>query len=193
MARRKKELVMPHLNNCGGDLSKMWYVEYSIRNPQSGEMERVRHYDGINQYSTYGERFAEAQKVFEYYTRQILAGSISYQKFAEFVDLLLYDGQAAFSKKRTAPAGHIKVYLSEFLRIKSLEINANSIRSYTSKLRLFYLYAEEKNITNKPVTYYTQEIITDFLRNLTIKGLSRITMCKYEGLLHSFFGYLKTK
>ncbi|MDR1097366.1 MAG: site-specific integrase, partial [Tannerella sp.] len=193
MARRKKELVMPHLNNCGGDLSKMWYVEYSIRNPQSGEMERVRHYDGINQCSTYEERLAEAQKVIEYYTRQIQAGSVSYQKFSEYEDLLLYDGQAAFSKKRTAPAGHIKMYLSEFLRIKSLEINVNSIRSYTSQLRLFYLYAEEKSITNKPATYYTQEIIIDFLRSLAAKGLSRITIRKYEELLHNFFEYLKTK
>ncbi|MDR1222609.1 MAG: tyrosine-type recombinase/integrase [Tannerella sp.] len=85
------------------------------------------------------------------------------------------------------------MYLSEFLRIKSLEINVNSIRSYTSQLRLFYLYAEEKSITNKPATYYTQEIITDFLRNLAAKGLSRITIRKYEELLHNFFEYLKTK
>jgi integrase len=31
MARRRKEVVMPHLNDCGGDLTKKWYVEYSIR------------------------------------------------------------------------------------------------------------------------------------------------------------------
>jgi hypothetical protein len=44
MARRRKEVVMPHLNNCGRDIKKNWYVEYSIKNPQSGEMERIRHY-----------------------------------------------------------------------------------------------------------------------------------------------------
>jgi len=31
MARRKKEIVVPHLNDCGGDLTKKWYVEYSIK------------------------------------------------------------------------------------------------------------------------------------------------------------------
>ncbi len=35
MARRQKEIIMPHLNNCGGDLTKKWYVEYSIRNPKT--------------------------------------------------------------------------------------------------------------------------------------------------------------
>ena len=42
MARRKKEIVMPHLNDCGGDLTKKWYVEYSIRNPKTDKMEGLR-------------------------------------------------------------------------------------------------------------------------------------------------------
>jgi len=35
MARRKKEIIWPHLNNAGGNLNKLWYVEYSLRNPLS--------------------------------------------------------------------------------------------------------------------------------------------------------------
>jgi integrase len=194
MARRRKEVVMPHLNNCGGDMKKNWYVEYSIRNPQSGEMERIRHYDGINQFSTYGERFAAAQKIIEYYNRQITSGSISHQQVLEYEYLLLYDGQGSFTRKRTVPAGHIKIYLSEFLKVKQMEVNKTSIRTYTSQLRSFYHYAEEKDMTNKPATFYTQEIITDFLRNLVDKkGLAKVTVRKYEEILHSFFGYLKTK
>jgi hypothetical protein len=48
---------MPHLNDCCGDLTKKWYVEYSIRNPQSGKMERIWIYDEINPFSTFRERF----------------------------------------------------------------------------------------------------------------------------------------
>ena len=40
MARKQKEIVMPHLNDCCGDLKKQWFVEYSIRNPKTGKMER---------------------------------------------------------------------------------------------------------------------------------------------------------
>jgi integrase len=50
MARRQKEIIMPHLNDCGGDLKKKWHVEYSIGNPQSGKMERIRTYDGIGMF-----------------------------------------------------------------------------------------------------------------------------------------------
>jgi hypothetical protein len=55
MTRRRKEIIMPHLNDNNGDLTKKWYVEYSIRNPKNGKMERIRIYDGIDQYSTYKE------------------------------------------------------------------------------------------------------------------------------------------
>ena len=194
MARRKKEIIMPHLNDCGGDLTKKWYVEYSIRNPKTFKMERVRIYESINQFSTYEERFNLAQKVIVHYSKQIQSGNISYQEFVEYEDMLLYDGQGSFSKTRMAKVGSIKVYLSDFLKIKKLEVSSVSLRSYTSKLRLFCLYAEKQKIIDKPVTYYTNEIIVNFLRYIVEqKELSRITILKYEQILHNFFAYLKKK
>ena len=92
MARKQKEIIMPHFNDCGGDLTKKWYVEYSIRNPKTLKMERVRIYECINQFSTYRERFDFAQGVIVHYSKQIQLGNISYQEFVE-EDMLLYDGQ----------------------------------------------------------------------------------------------------
>jgi hypothetical protein len=43
MSRRKKEIILPHLNDSGGDMSKTWYVEYSLKNPVTGKTERFRH------------------------------------------------------------------------------------------------------------------------------------------------------
>ena len=194
MARRRKEIIMPHLNDCGGDLAKKWYVEYSIRNPKTGKMERVRNYDGINQFSTYQERFDFAQKIIVNYSHLIRSGNISYQEFTEYEDLLLYDGQSSFSSKRLAKPGSIRIYLSDFLQLKKLEVSKKSLETYRSKLRLFCLYAERKNIIDKPATYYTNEVITDFLRDLVNKkGLSRKSVDKYEQILHSFFKYLNKK
>ena len=194
MARRKKEIVVPHLNDCGGDLTKKWYVEYSIRNPKTDKMERVRSYEDINRFSTKEERYDSAQKIIESYSKAIQSGNISYQKFVEYEDLLLYDGQSSFSKTRTAKVGSIKVYLSDFIQIKKLEVPPVSLNSYISKLRLFCLWAEKQNILDKPVTYYTNEIIADFLRHIVEqKELSRVTILKYEQILHTFFLYLKKK
>ncbi|MDR2913543.1 MAG: site-specific integrase [Tannerella sp.] len=194
MARRQKEIIMPHLNDCCGDLTKKWYVEYSIRNPQSGKMERIRTYDGINQFSTYQGRYNFAQKLIKQYSEQIKAGDISYQEFVEYNDMLLYDGEGSFTRKRKAKAGNIKIYLSDFLQIKKLEVNKKSFETYRSKLRLFCMYAEKSDLINKPATYYTNEIITDFLRDLVNrKNLSRKSIEKYEQILHSFFKYLNKK
>ncbi|MDR1381352.1 MAG: site-specific recombinase, partial [Tannerella sp.] len=194
MARRQKELVMPHLNDCCGDLNKKWYVEYSIRNPQSGKMERVRIYDKINGYSTYNERFDFAQKIIKTLSDGIRSGSISFQELVEYEDLLLYDGEGGLSRKRQTKAGSIRIYLSDFLRMKELEINRKSFETYRSKLRLFCLYAERCKLIDKPATYYSNEIMIDFFRELAQrKNLSRKSIEKYQQILHSFFKYLNKK
>jgi site-specific recombinase XerD len=121
-------------------------------------------------------------------------GKISYQEFVEYEYLLLYDGQGSFSKERLAKPGSVRIYLSEFLQIKKLEINKKSFETYTSKLRMFCLYAERKNIIDKPVTYYMNEIVTEFLKDLALKrNLSKKSIEKYEQILHSFFEYLVKK
>ncbi|MDR1676215.1 MAG: site-specific integrase, partial [Tannerella sp.] len=194
MARRKKEIVMPHLNDCGGDLSKKWYVEYSIRNPQTDNMERVRLYEEINRFQTCRERYVCARKIIENCSNQIRNGRISYQEFVEYDDLLLYDGQGSFTKKRLATAGSMKIHLSEFLQKKKTEVGEGSLRTYTSELRLFYLYLEEKGIDEKTAAYFTADIMSDFLRELVQKKqLSSVTIRKYKQTLNSFFVFLKSK
>ncbi len=194
MARRRKEIVMPHLNDCGGDISKKWYVEYSIRNPQTGKMERIRHYDGINQYYTAKERCKYAEGIIADYSQKILSGSITYQEFNQYEDFLLYDGQRCFTKKSVAPVRSIRLYISDFLQIKKLEVNEDSLRTYISQLRIFCQYAELKRVIDKPATYYTHDFITEYLHYLVKeKGLSRATILKHKQLLHNLFNFLKRK
>ena len=185
---------MPHLNDCRGDIKKQWYVEYSIRNPKTGKMERVKIYDKINKFSTYDERFDYAKKIIKDYSKQIKNGTISFQEFIEYEDMLLYDGQGSFSRKRLTKAGGIKKYLSDFLKKKKLEVVDKSYRSYQSKLRIFCSFAESKKMIDKPVTVFTNEVIADFLSELVInKSLSKKTIRAYEQILHTFFDYLKKK
>jgi len=88
MARRRKEVVMPHLNDCDGDLTKKWYVEYSLRNPKTDKMERVRYYEDINAFQTYHERLGCAQKIIKKYSEQIIHGKLTMLKFVEYQDYL---------------------------------------------------------------------------------------------------------
>ena len=48
MARTKDLISFPLLNDCGGDLSKGWYVQYSYYLPLSGDRIRKRLFSGLN-------------------------------------------------------------------------------------------------------------------------------------------------
>ena len=37
--KREKLVILPKLNDCNRDLSKQWFVYYSVHNPQTGEIE----------------------------------------------------------------------------------------------------------------------------------------------------------
>ena len=157
-------------------------------------MERVKIYDGLNKFSTYDERFDFAKKIIKKYSRKIREGKISIQEFVEYEDLLLYDGQSCFTRKRLAKPGAMKVYLSDYLKKKKIEVNEKTYKSYQSKLRIFCLFAESKKMINNPVTSFTNEFFADFLGELVIKkNLSKKTVSAYEHILYNFFAYLKKK
>ena len=46
--KRKKIVILPKLNDAGGDLSKKWFVFYSVRDPRTDKMERFRVFEGLN-------------------------------------------------------------------------------------------------------------------------------------------------
>ena len=40
--KRKKIVILPKLNDAGGDLSKKWFIYYSVRDPRTDKMKRFR-------------------------------------------------------------------------------------------------------------------------------------------------------
>lgn len=85
----------------------------------------------------------------------------------------------------------IRVHLSEFLAMKKIEVTQKSYQTYQSKLRIFCEWAEHSGIDKIHVGFITTEHIQDFLRMIAeSKQLSRLTLQKYEQILHSFFDWL---
>ena len=39
---RKKMIILPQLYNADGNISKTWFVYYSVRDPRSGKMIRFK-------------------------------------------------------------------------------------------------------------------------------------------------------
>jgi integrase len=192
MGRRKQEIIWPHLCDGGGKLEATWYVEYSIRNPVTGKMERLRHYDGFRDIDTPKGRQLYAKKIIRKITADIRNGNTGFEAEIEYEDMLGFGGgQSRFAKKKKTFAGSVNLYLSGFLKYKMSEINTKSLESYRSKLRIFKEFLDSKKMSDKPVLLINNDLIIEFLKALVEdKALARKTIEKYQQILHTFFRHL---
>jgi len=190
MARRKKDIIWPHLCDAGGDPCKLWYVEYSLRNPVNNKMERFRHYDGFRGIPA-EERYLFANQLIEDYKRKIITGEIGFVDIVEYTDMLIYDGSATFAKAQETASGSTRFYISDFIEYKKPEISLKTLQTYRSKFRYFIFYLESKKLADKPVSFINNDIIVDFLRKMTDeRSLSRRSIEKYQQILYTFFTYI---
>ena len=192
MGRKKALMVMPHLVDCGGDLMKEWFVEYSMRSPYTGEMKRFREYRGLNALKTADERYSFAQTVIDEIKQNILNGWSPFEKPREtYQDNLLFDTVAKRWGTEKEGVVNIRMYLSEFLGVKKGSVSPRSYQTYQSKLRIFCEWAEVRGLQDVHVGFINTEHIREFLQNIAEdKQLSRLTMDKYTQILHSFFEFL---
>ncbi len=191
MSRPKKDIIYPHLNNSGGDLSKDWYVEFAIRNESSGKMERKRIYDGFKNLDTYELKMEHAENLIRDYSDRIKRGQISIQKLIEYKDELMFDTNTFKSRKKLGKVNTFGVLASDFIIYKRSEVNNKSMQSYKSKLRTFQNYLEKHNLHDKPITSIDNSFIISFLKELAENDeLSRMTIEKYQQIMHSFFVYV---
>lgn len=189
--RTKRDVILPKLKNAKGDMNSDWYVEFSIRNPESGKMERKRIYTGFKEIETYEARMEHGYKLVEEYTKRIKSGEISTEKMVEYEDELMFDTNTYKSRKRLGKENTFRVLASDFIVYKRSEVNKKSMQSYKSKLRAFENYLYKNNLHDKNITVVDNYLFIDFLKDLAEdKDLSRLTIEKYQQILHSFFLYV---
>lgn len=189
--RSKRDIILPKLKNANGDMNADWYVEFSVRNPESGKMERKRIYTGFKEIETYEARMEHGNKLVEEYTKRIKSGEISTEKMVEYEDELMFDTNTYKSRKRLGKENTFRVLASDFIVYKRSEVNKKSMQSYKSKLRAFENYLNKHNLHDKNITIIDNYLFIDFLKELAEdKDLSRLTIEKYQQMLHSFFLYV---
>lgn len=189
--RPKKNIILPKLKNSGGDLAAEWYVEFSIRNPESGKMERKRIYDGFRELNTYDLKMQHADKLIADYTEKIKSGEIATHKMVEFEDELLFDTKTLKTRKRLAKENTFRVLASEFLLYKKSEVSNRTMQSYKSKLRSFEDFLRRNNLDEKQIIAIDNNHVIFFLKELAdIEGLSRLSIEKYQQILYTFFSWI---
>lgn len=192
MARKRSLIILPKLKNCGGDLSKKWYVEYSCRNPQTNEMKRFRYYEGFSELRTVEEREIYAEKLISEIKTKLEKGIDPFsEERVTYQDELIYHSTAARWGNERESIVNIRTYLSEFLEMKKMELAHSSYQTYRSKLRIFCEWMEINGLVERNVRTISEEHIHRFFYYIAgVNHTSRRTVLKYKQLLHTFFDFL---
>jgi len=193
MSKRKAIIILPRLIDFDGDVTKRWYIEYSIRDAITGRMQRCRDSKVMNAIKDVKRRRAYCEKRINELTKQINLGETAVQnKRVIYDDQLEYSYSAKLYGRQRVSNVTVRTYLSEFLARKKSEIIPHSYSTYTSKLRIFCSWLDFRGLSGNHVSTITQENICEFFHFIiTQKQVSRVTILKYRQILYNFFKFLQ--
>lgn len=190
MTQFNNNIIYPKLKFSKGNLSKPWYVEYSLRNPVTGKMERKRVYTGFKEIDTYEGRIEHGNKLVAELTQQIKNGDISFTNQVVYTDKLLFDTTPGRLRNKTAEKNSYRVLASKFLSYKETEIQEKTMQTYRSKLRLFGEFLNSKGLEAKNIRTVKNRYVVEFLKGCADDGLARLTIEKYQQILFTFFKWV---
>lgn len=189
MARKQTLIVYPHLNDCGGDLKKDWYVEWSFRIPGEEKPRRQRAYSELRK-PTAVERYEAANIVIDEKTQWIKSGEyLNGNPDRVYIDELIYRQEAKLYGQARTGIATLRSNLSDYLKVIRQQVNDKTYQNYQSKMRLFAAFLDKNGLSNLSVHNISRAYIIKFATNLSESGLSRLTIKKYIQILHSYFDY----
>lgn len=189
MARTKQLIVYPHLNDCKGDISKNWYVEYSFRLPDDDRLHKFRVYDNLCN-GTAQQRRARASVIIKKVSAYLKSGE--YLKQATNynpvrMDDTHRDENVMWHERKNELS--VKHLVPEFLSSIAPHLRPKSRLDYKSKMKYFVEYMSDTDI---PVTAIKKADIFPFFQSLaTDKDLCQRTIEKYEQIVRAFFNWLE--
>lgn len=191
----QKMIIMPKLCNCSGKFKKQWFVYYSVRDPLSNKMIRIRHYDGFTGL-TEEEKYDHARELIEEYTQKLKNGWSPFAGNQQIVysNNIDYKTVAEMFKTRQTANRTLRLILSKYLDIKKSGISKSSLQTYTSCYRIFTLWTEKLGMEKNDIKSYSNGLILLFFKYLIDeKKLSAKSIKKYTELLSGFFQFCVDK
>ena len=190
MAKKQAIIIFPHLNDCGGDLTKDWYVELKYMIPGEDKMRKERIYKGI--YSGPEKlRRKEAAKVIREKTEWLKSGEHLKGNVRKlYADELLYRNEAKMFGIAHERVVTTRTNMSEFLVEIKERVNKKSYENYVSKLRMFNAWLKLNKLDQMNISFITRQHIINFSIYLSSElGLSRLTIKKYIQNVNMFFNF----
>ncbi len=183
-------MIPPKVNTCGGDLSKKWFVYYSVRNPRTGKMERFKDYKGLQKYKSFESRLEEAERMAQEYLDKLENGWTPLEDTSKGV----YEDQLEYrhivdiynikkSKNRT-----INYYGSKFMEEVIKKNSHGTANTYRSKLRTFNAWLNAKGFGGVDITAIDNRAIIEFFNFLIEdRKLSQRSIQKYKQIIFNLF------
>jgi len=190
MPRKKTIIVFPHLNDCAGDLSKKWYVEWQYHLPGEEKPKRERNYSDIN-LPTAEARYKAAEAVIAEKTEWLKAGEhLKGNPARVYEDELLYRNEAKMYGRDKKSVTTSRTHLSDFLLYIREKVNTKSYENYVSKLRIFNAWLDKMNLSHLHIKNLKREHIIQFATYLSAdQNLARLSIKKYIQIIHTFFDF----
>lgn len=195
MNSRNELIRLPVIYDCGGRISvkDKWFIEFYVRNPRSGKMERFRKAKGINKFHGLKERQVAAEKMCKYWRDKLKAG------WSPFTDTnIIYDDnleyQTYIKNYRTLKStnGTFRFYASKHLDAIRNNVESTTISTYRSKLRLFDAWLEREGLNDADVSVISQPVMVRFiLFIIEVRNLSKVSVDNYRILLDAVFNRIR--
>jgi integrase len=189
MPRKQSIIIFPHLNDCGGDLSKDWYVEWKYRIQGEAMQRKERCYKGLNS-GPPELRYKLAKKIIKEKTDWLKSGKyLQGNDRRVYADELLYRTEAKLFGQFRNEIVTTRTNLSEFLRLQKQQLNHKSYMDYQSKMRMFNLWLSLNKYDELRINNIERKHIIEFASYLSEKGLARLTINKYIQTIRAFFDF----
>jgi integrase len=191
--KREKIVILPKLCDFGGDLSKKWYVFYSVRDPRTHKMKVFKDSKGLFVLKTSRERYHQAAKIINHYTELLKNG---YNPFIDesqviYNDSLQYHHAARVYQARKANNRTFNYWANEYLKMQTGGLASETISTYKSKIRTFENWLILRRYNELDISALENKVVVDFFVYLNNdRKSSAITYRKYKNLLTDLFDYV---
>lgn len=191
--KRKKMVILPKLNDSGGDLSKKWFIYYSVLDPRTDKMERFRDHSGLSCLDEKMRREIAAQKITEF-TEKLKCGWTPFLDDQKVIyeDHLQYRNIAELYGKQKVANATFRMYASQFIEQKKKSgVEPKTIETYVSKARMMADWSEAKR-GQIDITAFDNDMVLSFFSYLIEdKRLADGTIGDYRQIISSIFEYVK--
>lgn len=190
--KRKKIVILPQVNDAGGDVSKKWFVYYSYRDPRTDKMKRFKIYAGLHKIKDKEKRMAAAEELRDELRGKLKNGWNPFMDDSEVIyeDQLQYNTISKVYGKIRAANKSVRFYSSQFIEqlIKEGKLEDETIRTYTSKLRTFCMWLDKCHLGDNDITTIENIHVIDFFNFLIAeRKLSGNSIKKYRQILRNMF------